>query len=578
MELYPQLDSIGGAASRRLIFLLAFLFFHASLALPQSAPAATDRKSEITKLYDAGRWNEVVSAVPESSNEDPDLELDRGLSLAHLQRWPEAAKTFQAGLADHPRDARFIIELAGIAYRQKRFSRAKMELRRALALKPQDDYANDFLASIYYLEGNIEAALKYWNRTGKPKLADLTFNPQPRLSPLILDRTFLFSPGAEWQRNRFLTTQAQLARLDLFPSLHFNLASRPDGTFDLKYEAAERNAWPGPQWEGIVTMLRGLPYQTVFPEFYDLDRHGLNWTSLLRWDDQKRRISTEVAAPLEDDPKIRYRFYFDARDENWNITNTIVPSIPAAAAFNLEKAAAGAEIGFIPSGLWQWNAGVEYSYRQFRDLQNIPAPAARFFTGGSSLATRSSIQRSLILLPERRFTLDSSASAEFGKFFNGRLGQYGRIAASLSENWFPQATGDDYQIQAKLRAGRTFGFVPFDELFQLGFERDNDLWLRGHPGLRDGEKGNAPLGRNYVLQNWGFDKIVYRGAFFTVKAGPILDSGKIYDPSGYFGAPKWQWDTGAQTKIRILGSFEFVLGYGKNLRSGTNSFFTTVTH
>jgi hypothetical protein len=71
---------------------------------------------------------------------------------------------------------------------------------------------------------------------------------------------------------------------------------------------------------------------------------------------------------------------------------------------------------------------------------------------------------------------------------------------------------------------------------------------------------------------------VYQGAFFTVKAGPILDSGKIYDPSGYFGAPKWQWDTGAQTKIRILGSFEFVLGYGKNLRSGTNSFFTTVTH
>src|SRR4029077_20263736 len=187
MELYPQLDIVGGAASRRLIFLLAFLFVHAAPTLPQAAPPATDRKSQITKLYDAGRWNEVIAAVPESSNENPDLELYRGLALAHLQRWPEAAKTFEAGLANHPRDARFLTELAGIAYREKQFSRAKRELRRALAIEPRDAYANDFLASIYYLEGNLEAALKYWNRTGKPKLADLIFNPQPRLSPLILD-------------------------------------------------------------------------------------------------------------------------------------------------------------------------------------------------------------------------------------------------------------------------------------------------------------------------------------------------------------------------------------------------------
>jgi hypothetical protein len=36
------------------------------------------------------------------------------------------------------------------------------------------------------------------------------------------------------------------------------------------------------------------------------------------------------------------------------------------------------------------------------------------------------------------------------------------------------------------------------------------------------------------------------------------------------------WDTGVQLKVRVLGSFEFVLGYGRDLRSGKNSFFTTV--
>jgi hypothetical protein len=168
-------------------------------------------------------------------------------------------------------------------------------------------------------------------------------------------------------------------------------------------------------------------------------------------------------------------------------------------------------------------------------------------------------------------------NGEFGTFFKNPLGRYGRIEGSLRGDWFPRAEGEDYEMQGDLRGGRTFGKVPFDELFMLGFERDNDLWLRGHPGLRNGEKGNAPLGRNYVLANWEMNKIVYKGAFFTVKVGPFVDSGKIYDPSGNFGSPKWLWDTGIQAKIRVLGSLEFVLGYGKDLRSGNNSFFTTVT-
>src|SRR6266702_2392956 len=94
---------------------------------------------------------------------------------------------------------RLMIELAGIAYREKQFSEAKRNLRRALTLNPNDDYANNFLASIYFQEGNLEAALKYWNRAGKPKLEDLTFQPALKLRPLVLDRAFSYARGAEWR-------------------------------------------------------------------------------------------------------------------------------------------------------------------------------------------------------------------------------------------------------------------------------------------------------------------------------------------------------------------------------------------
>ena len=119
-------------------------------------------------------------------------------------------------------------------------------------------------------------------------------------------------------------------------------------------------------------------------------------------------------------------------------------------------------------------------------------------------------------------------------------------------HWFPQSQGDDYEIQHRIRAGKTFGDVPFDELFILGLERDNDLEMRGHIGTRDGRKGSAPLGRNYFLSNWEADKNVYRNGIFTVKLGPFLDTGKITDASAGLGSQKWLWDLGAQAKVRVL--------------------------
>jgi len=576
MERHRALDVACRAAKPRLTFFL-LLFLLPMRTLAQAGGPAAENLSETIKLYEAGNWDGVVRAIGQSPEEPADLLLYRGLALAHLQRWEEAKEAFAAGRAKSPGDPRFLIELAGIAYREKQFSEAKRDLRRALAMNPKDEYTNNFLASIYFQEGNLEAALKYWNRVGKPKLDDLTFEPPLKLRPLVVDRAFAFARGGEWQREQFLTAQARLRALDLYPGMFFELRAHDDGSFDLGFRAAERNGWGNAKWEGLVSLLRDLPYQAVDPEFYNLGRHGVNWVSTYRWDDEKRRVFTEVAAPVFENPAVRFRVYFDGRNENWNITNTFTPVTPSFARLNLEKAAAGEEMRFIENGHWEWSAGVEYSYREFRNVSGIPSAAMPFFTGGSTIALRSCVQRWLIRFPERRFTLNSNGKGEFGTFFRDPLGRYGRLEGTLAARWLPRARGDDYETQVSLRGGRTIGDVPFDELFTLGFDRDTPLWLRGHPGLREGQKGDAPLGRNYVLVNAETDKILYRNGIFTLKAGPFLDTGKTYDPSGYFGSPKWQWDTGAQAKIRVLGGVQIVLGYGKDLRSGRNSFFTTVT-
>ncbi|HTV60332.1 MAG TPA: tetratricopeptide repeat protein [Verrucomicrobiae bacterium] len=559
---------------------MILLFLLATLPLPQlhsqSHPPA-DRTAQIESLFSQGQWEKVVEAVPLASSEPADLELDRGLALAQLKRWSEARQTFLAGILGYPRDPRFRVELAGVAYRQKRYDEAKKYLRGALWLEPGDAYANNFLGSIYYLEGNLEAALKYWNRAARPHLADFSFQPPPELNPLLLDRTFPFSPGMLWTRDEFLASESHLDALDLFPQRRFDLEAHPDGSFDLRVEAPIAGTWNPQRPESWLSLFRGLPYETVYPEFFNLNHSGLNWLSSFRWDDQMRRLHSELASPLFDNPSLRFRFFFDARNENWNISRTIMPSAPAPAFLNLEKLAVGAEFHFLAGPRWQWSLGAEYSDRHFRSLSGIPLQSSEFFTDGSSLSLRGGVQRSLVRFPERRFTLDSSAGAEIGTFLENPLGRYARFTGDLSAVWFLRARGDDYEFRSRLRAGGTLGRVPFDQLYMLGFDRDNDLWLRGHPDLRGGQKGNAPLGRNYILLNSDFDKILFNNGFLTLKLGPLLDTGRIYDPSGFFGSPKWLWDTGVETKIRILGSFELVLGYGKDLRSGTNSFFTTVT-
>ncbi|HEV2103187.1 MAG TPA: tetratricopeptide repeat protein [Candidatus Acidoferrum sp.] len=560
-----------------MIFFLLLLFFLPMRVRAQAGEPAAVKLSEIKKLYDTGNWDAVVRAVAQPPDDSPDLLLYRGLALARLQRWDEAKTAFAAGRTKAPGDPRFLVELAGLAYREKQFSEAKHDLRRALAINANDEYANNFLASIYFQEGNLEAALKYWNRVGKPKLEDLTFEPPLMLRPLVVDRAFGFARGAEWQREQYLTTQARLRALDLYPGMLFELRAHDDGSFDLGFHAAERNGWGKTKWEGLVSLLRDAPFQAIDPEFYNLGRAGVNWVSTYRWDDEKRRVFTEASAPVFQNPAARFRVYFEGRDENWNITNTFVPGTPALTRLNLEKAAAGAEIRFIESGRWEWTTGVEYTYREFRNVFGIPSAAAPFFVDGSSLALRSNVQRWLVRFPDRRFTLNAGAAGESGTFFKDPLGKYGRLEGTLAARWLPRARGADYETQVSLHGGRTIGNVPFDELFTLGFDRDTPLWLRGHPGLQDGQKGDAPLGRNYVLVNAETDKILYHNGIFTLKAGPFVDTGKTYDPSGFFGSPKWLWDTGVQTKIRVLGGVQVVLGYGKDLRSGRNSFFTTVT-
>jgi len=573
----PQLDAAGPSRKGRVIRFLIGVLMLGSAAFAQSPSSEQTRLADAQSAFDSGRWQQAATLARGPAEQSADLDFLAGLALARLEKWSEAELALEAGSRKAPKDPRFLVELAGISYKQKDFLTAKKRLREALELNPEDSYSREFLATIYFLEGNLEAALKYWNPEEKPRLRGVAFAPALQLKESLRNRALALNAPQVLTTDALLSIEARLDNLDIFSNRRIELTPAESGNYDLTLHLAEKNGWGDSKVEGIVALFGGLPYATIYPEFYNLGRGAVNLTSLLRWDSEKRCLSLTLSLPLYGDPRFRLRLYADARNENWNLAQTFFGAGSPLTDLNMRRAAAGAELRSIVNGRWSWSAGAEIASRNFRNLNGLTLPAERtFFTNAISVSGWLGVQRNLLRVPERRFTLDSSAEAKAGREFANGLGPFSTVRGSLRAHWFPRAEGDDYEIEAQVRAGATAGKATLDEMFQLGIERDNDLWLRGHAGTRDGRKGAAPLGRQFFLANWEMDKNLYQNGFVTVKLGPFLDSGTVADSSGLFGSQRWLWDAGAQSKIRVLGSLTIVLSYGRDLRGGRNVLYGTV--
>jgi len=539
------------------------------------AQAQTDSTPAAKQLFEHERWNELAQLLQPTPRNSADLAYYYGVALAHLERWQKAFSVLSAGQRLAPNDKRFPIELAGVAFKQKKYREAKNYLHRALRLDPRDEYANEFLATVYFLQGNLEAALKYWNRIGKPQVAEVPSEPGLKVRPALLDHAFAFAPASTLTLDELLASNVRLRGLEIFPTYKLNLEARPDGKFDATFRAQELNGFGNSKLQALVRIFSGALFEEITPEYYNLRGSGTNIISLARFDTDKRRAVVAISGPLAGNPQWRYRMGADFRNENWTVQTSFTGPSTFLGATNLRRESVGAEISRFVGARWTWTMGVELSHRDFRNVVPGIALTPELLAKGYQIKQKAQFTYELWRSPEKRLTVFSSGSSQAGRFWSQPGQSFEKLQATVGMHWFPREQGDDYETQWRVHAGKTFGQMPFDELFMLGVDRDNDLPLRAHVGTRHGEKGSAPLGRNYFLSNWESDKHVYSNGILTVKLGPFLDTGKILDSSSTLGPHKWLFDIGPQAKLKVLG-VGVVLLYGKDLRTGNNAFYTNV--
>jgi tetratricopeptide (TPR) repeat protein len=579
MEGNRQLDLARSSPTRwPLIRFLAIVALLSCLPLPATGQSQTPERDQVAvvkQLFAQEQWPEIVRLVEGVAEPSAELDYYYGIALARLELWSRASQALLAGYRLQPGDERFPVELAGVAFRQKRYPEAARWLRRALRLNPGDAYANNFLGSVYFLEGNLEATLKYWNRVDKPEIATVSLQPEPQVRASLLDTAFAISQASVLSLPDQWTTEARVRGLGIFPRFTFDLNAREDQKFDVVFRAAERNGWGANKWQGLASLFRGVFRQTIYPEYFNLNHSAINIESMVRWDAQKRRFMGSLSGPWKQNAKQRFSVQLDLRNENWDIRPSFTGAAPLLGAVNLRREAVTAGIRSFASGRWDWFTGAEVSHRDFRNVFSGLALTPALLSQGYQLKHLAQLNYQLWRVPERRFTTRVGISSQAGRIWSQTSHSFMKLQGSLVSHWFPQSQGDDYAVKETFRAGKTFGQVPFDELFMLGIEQDNDLWLRAHVGTRDGRKGSAPMGRNYTLSNWELDKNVYSNGLLGVKLGPFVDTGKITDSSPGLGSSKWLWDTGMQAKVRILG-IGVTVSYGRDLRSGNGAIYATI--
>jgi hypothetical protein len=497
------------------------------------------------------------------------------MALAHLGRMAEAEKSLRTGERQCPEDKRFPTELAGVAFEQKRYSAAAHWLRRALHLDPSDSYVSNFLGTVYFLSGNLDAALQAWKPIHKPTIDNLDIDPHLRVHRLLLERALAFSPHADLKEPQFAATALRLDGLGIFPAWSLRLNALPNGHFNAVFRAQEQDGFGASPLEAAVSTFGGLPYETLYPSYANIHQSAMNVESILRWDAQKRRAWIALSAPLNNLPWWRWQMSADLRNENWAIRRSFTGTAPVLASLNLERESFDATLTALSTARLQWSAGGEVAHRDFRSVVPGSALTAPLLTRGFELRQLASIRAPLLHLPGHRFTLDGAGSSGFARTFSSPSYASETLQGSALADWFPQLQGDRYELRQQLRGGRILGTVPFDDLFLFGMDRDDtNLGLRAHIATRDGRKGSAPIGDGYLLSNTDFYRRLYTNGLLTIHVGPLLDIGRMTAPNSGLSAQQWLFDAGVEARLTVLHT-SVVLSYGRDLRTGANAFYGT---
>ena len=537
------------------------------LAQEPAPPSALTSDSELKQMLQAENWEQLVDILSRLDPRTVDQDYLLGLSLARLDRLLEAERIFRSGMEKAPHDPRFPLGLAGIEFKRRKLSAAEKWLRAARAREADAKYVNEFLGTIYYLRDNLESALKYWNRLGRPEISSVHFLPAPSIDPIVFDRFLSFARNEVLTLDQLRTTQKRIEASGVFSRVQFKLDPLDEIRFELTLLSTPRAGVNHGKKAALFSIVKELPFQTLRFDLFNPRKKASTWENSYRFQSTRQRLLSRFAKRLESTPQWGYWFLFDLRSEEWQLNPAFTHR--EFGPFDFEKVGGSAGFEYLGGDDWQVASDFQFGWREFKSLDGTSGGR---FTSGALLRLSGDVRQLLWRRPEEDLELGTYLRGGLGSVPTDEYGVFPWIEGGLFFSSYLDRDKHDWRVIANLRTGRIGESAPFDQLYVLGIDQDTDLWLRGHSGVAHGRKGNSPVGNQFFLFSTGIVRPLWESGLFALEIGPFLDSGWIEDTAGQFATGDWLLDLGIQLNVRLLGDVIVQLSYGRDLKDGTDSF------
>src|SRR5687767_9515103 len=186
-----------------------------------AANLAFGQVDEARNAIERGEYVRAVNILSAALSNQPtaDTYLYLGIAYGRMKEYPKAQDILRNGAERYPQDARFRNELANLFLENNDIDSAKSELRRALASDPGNNYASDLLATIDMSQGDVQAALQAWNKTGRPIVDDILHNYYLTFGSWVVRDALAFHPAGVLRYAAWKTTESRLFETENFANV-----------------------------------------------------------------------------------------------------------------------------------------------------------------------------------------------------------------------------------------------------------------------------------------------------------------------------------------------------------------------
>jgi tetratricopeptide repeat protein len=528
----------------------------------RSASAQTDALTEARSAMAGGDYARAAALLSESIKTQPsaDAYVYLGISYAHTREWMRAEEVLKEGSVRYSQDPRFHNELAGVYLAANDLDRARQSLQNALAVDRANKYATDLLATVDMSMGQVESALKTWNKDGRPIIGDILHNSHAKASTLRTGETLTWG---KWK-----TTETRLRETGIYSNVGIDIepTTSPD-----RYTAVIRTAPKTNSTEQLVIpALEAIFFKTPSLHFWNVANTGTSLSARYRFATNRLGAEVGVLAPLPLPGLLFFEATGTFRSERWDISR---PAIDTGVdhRFYYQSTGVRALVRHIPNYRFAVGAGFEYRNRTVHGSQ-----------AGLALDSRNTgkllLEATLLPFDGRYRSRIRGESFIAKKTFLSDM-NYSGGTVEWNNRYLVDKEGKN-TVEVTIKSGTSRGELPVDDYFILGLRQRPDTLLRGHNVVsHTGHYGDAPMGTSFTLVNTTYDHLIRRLPFFNVLNVPYIDlkwlvfvdGARTFDRAHVFNEGKILVDVGGGFRLDSPTRV-FNLTYGRSLRDGTGTF------